>query len=71
MNKSSIAYDSNVIFDFKAEKIRDSIFTTAETVPANRTVCDKELKKERKYLAPRLLDGKFKIIERPQEIEHF
>lgn len=69
MNKRSIVYDSNVIIDFKAGKIRDSIFRIVETVTVSRTVYNKELKKERKYLAPHLLDGKLKILERTQEIE--
>lgn len=69
MKKDKIIYDTNVIIDFKAGGIRESIFMLDEIVAINRAVYIKELKKERKYLAPHILDGKFEIIERNDEIE--
>ena len=63
-----VVFDSNVIIDFKAGGIREDIFLS-HVVRMHRAVYQDEMKKERKYLAPHLLDQKFKIIERSEEID--
>ena len=68
MRNSKIIYDTNVIVDFKAGRIKESIFSIKEIVAVNKAVYDRELRKERKYLAPHLRDEKFKLLERNSEI---
>ena len=57
-----------MIVDFKAGRIKESIFSIKEIVAVNKAVYDRELRKERKYLAPHLRDEKFKLLERNSEI---
>ena len=64
MKKTKTVYDTNVIIDFKAGKIREAMFSSGETVAINREVYEDELRKERKYLAQYQRTGVLEIINR-------
>ena len=64
MRNEEIVYDTNVIIDFKAGRIKESIFSIKEVVTVNKAVYERELRKERKYLAPHLRENKFKLLDR-------
>ena len=63
-----VVFDSCVIFDFKAGRIKEDIFLS-HIVSVNSVVYEKELKKERKYLAPHLRDKKFELIKRSSKLD--
>lgn len=69
MKKTKTVYDTNVIIDFKAGKIREAMFSSGETVAINREVYEDELRKERKYLAQYQRTGVLEIINRNKQID--